>query len=187
MKKGIFAAGAAIAAFAFAPAANAACPVDPGCQQVSGTVVSSTLNFGTVLAVAPLATLTPGQTSTGTGTMQVISVGPWDLKVKDESALGTAGHLLAGAVGCTNSASSLASPLSLYPTAVGGLDTFTTTFGDGAGANPAPYTLTGSLSPSIGHGTATDTVSIHYSQPVGNLEQLQSLCSYSLNAVYQLS
>jgi hypothetical protein len=179
------AAVAAVGVLSLIPsAAEAACTpgVTTGCQQVTGTVISSTLSFGTVAPVATLSTITPGQNTIGVGAIPVVSVGGWTLKVADDNTSATAGRMAkSGLPTCTGSAANLNNPLQVYPTALGGLDTFTTSFTSGA-----MHAIDG-VATTIAQGTASDTVTANYSVAIGSGEQLAAGCTYSLNAVYTLT
>jgi hypothetical protein len=176
---------AAVGALSLVPSvAQAACTpgATTGCQQVTGTVISSTLSFGSVAPIATLSTIAPGATTTGVGAIPVVSVGGWTLKVADDNTSATAGRMAKGAVpSCTGSAANLNNPLQVYPTALGGLDTFTTSFTSGA-RHALDATAT-----TIATGTASDTVTANYSVAIDTSEQLAAACTYSLNAVYTLT
>lgn len=130
-----------------------------------------------VSSTAALGSLLPGQTaSSGTVTVAVTGVlAPWALSVTP-AATATPGHLRPTGGTCTGSTNALNHPLNMATTR--GLPTTT--------VDRASYDLA-SGSVQIAHGTAADTLSVVYSQPVDVNEAIATGCSYGLTITYTVS
>jgi hypothetical protein len=146
-------------------------------QNVSGLTLE-TLSLSVPTPVA-LSGLQPGSTSTGTGSMLVLSTkGSWALSVQDNAA-GTPGHMVAAGVGCSGSESSLVSPLTVNVTG-------TAVFGS---VNSSGAVAVSGSAQSVASGTGvlgTAVLTTSYSQSVASSESLLTGCSYSLTATYTL-
>jgi hypothetical protein len=138
-------------------------------QPVSGTVAAILgLAVPTPVALSPL---TPGQTSTGTGTMGIIAnvLDPWVLRISDAGVTGP-GHLQR-TVG-TGGATQLATALSWTATPLAG------TAGSGT-LTATPQTAAS--------GTGPTTLTTGYSQPVGAGESLVTGNTYGLTVTWTIS
>jgi hypothetical protein len=141
----------------------------------------SAATLGTLSLSVPtpvvMSGLQPGSTATGTGALVVLSTkSNWSMTVQD-TATTAPGHMLAASTGCSGSAASLASPLTIQVSSLlGGV----TSAGPVAlsGTAQSAATATGVL------GTAALVTS--YSQPVSSSEALLTGCSYSISATYTL-
>jgi hypothetical protein len=146
-------------------------------QSISGLTLE-TLSLSVPTPVG-LSGLQPGSTSTGTGSMLVVSTkGSWSLSVQDNAA-GTPGHMVAAGVGCSSSESSLVSPLTVSMTGTGVL---------GSVSSSGAVAISGSAQ-SVASGTGvlgTAVLTTSYTQPVASSESLLTGCSYSLTATYTL-
>lgn len=124
-----------------------------------------------------LSALSPGQTSTATG----ISLGvsgvllPWSLYVAPEPSP-TPGRLRASSSGCAGSPPALATPLHLDT--VAGVGTTTVD-------QPSYDIVAGAAQ--VAHGTASDVLTLAYSQPVGAAEALVAGCRYSITLTFTVS
>lgn len=137
-------------------------------QSVTGTI-ASTLGLGVPTPVV-LTPLTPGSTSTGTGTVAVVAnlLDSWVMRVSDADPA-TPGRLRRTA---GSGAAALAQPLAWISTPLLG------TGGSG--------TLTGT--PAVAaSGTGIDTVAMGYSQPVGSGESLATGATYGLTVTVTVS
>jgi hypothetical protein len=146
-------------------------------QSISGLTLE-TLSLSVPTPVA-LSGLQPGSTSTGTGSMLVLSTkGSWSLSVQDNAA-GTPGHMVAAWAGCSGSESSLLSPLTVDVTGTGVL---------GSVSSSGAVAISGSAQ-SAASGTGvlgTAVLTTSYSQSVASSESLLTGCSYGLTATYTL-
>jgi hypothetical protein len=136
-------------------------------QPVSGTVVS-TLGMS-VSGPVVLTNFAPGQTATGSGTVTVLSTGPWVLRISDANGTNP-GHLLR--TSGTSGETALVQPLdwSTSPTL-------------GTGHNGA---LNGTATVAAS-GTLSDSVAVNYSQVIGSTELLATGSVYSLTATWTIS
>jgi hypothetical protein len=137
-------------------------------QPVSATV-GSLLGITVSGPVVLLPLLVPGGTSTGVGTVTVVSTGPWVLRLSD-GASSNAGHLQR-TVGSTG-ATVLSDALDWSTTALHG------TGGSG--------TLSGTATVGAS-GTLADAVTATYSQDVGSSELLALGSVYGLTVTWTIS
>jgi hypothetical protein len=155
---------------ALAAAASLALPMGAGAdsQPVSGVVLPTLgLSVSGPVVLAPFA---PGQTATGSGTVSVISTGPWVLRVQDLDGT-TPGHLRR-TVGTTG-ATSLADALDWQAT-------------PSLGGSGGSGTLSGSAT-AAASGTFSNVVTMDYSQHIGATEQLATGSVYGLTVTVTVS
>lgn len=146
-------------------------------QQVSGTALG-------ILAIASVtpATFTTGfqagSTATATGSLLTTDTSPsWTLSVED-TATGAPGHMVAGATGCSGSASSLQNPLAVTVTSVLGGATSAGAVSI-SGTNQTVSSATNQL-------LAASIFTTNYSQTFAADEALRTGCVYGLTATYTL-
>jgi hypothetical protein len=151
-------------------AAALATPLSAGAdsQPVSATV-GSLLSISVSGPVVLLPLLVPGGTSTGVGTVTVVSTGPWVLRLSDGAA-SNAGHLqrTLGSTGATVLSNAL---------------TWSTSALHGSGGSG---TLSGTATVGAS-GTLADVVSATYSQDVGSSELLALGSVYGLTVTWTAS
>jgi len=136
-------------------------------QPVAGTV-ASTLGMSVSGPVA-LTNFAPGQTATGTGSITVVSTGPWVLRLSDADATNP-GHLLRTSGSSGETALVQALGWSTSPT-----------LGTGHSG-----TLSGTATVGAS-GTLSDSVSVGYSQVIGSTEPLATGSVYSLTVTWTIS
>lgn len=140
-----------------------------GAALLVGAAPSSALSLG-VGTGATLSPFRPGQTATGTGSLTIVSVGPWTLTVQDDGA--GAGRMVKAATGCTGSAAQTTNPLNVAVTGLG-----VTSAGTKAiGAVPVPV-ASGGL-------TAGLLMSTAYSLVIPSAQILLTGCVYSETVTY---
>jgi hypothetical protein len=137
-------------------------------QPFSGTV-ASTLGLSVSGAVA-LSNFAPGQTATGSGTVTVISTGPWVLRLQD-TATGSPGHLVRTAGSSGESALTHA------------LDWSSTATAGGSGGSG---TLSGSQAVAAS-GTLSSVVTMAYSQAIDADELVATGSVYSVTVTLTVS
>jgi ABC-type amino acid transport substrate-binding protein len=152
--RSLIVAGAAITAFAVAPAAQATTITDTKSQSVSGVTSSGSLSIGTVAAAAfpTLGTSATGYTST-LGIIPVVAIGDWSMSVYGSNA----GKLInALACGSRLANTTTTNALDIIPPTATLASTFTPGF-----ASNTP--LAGSGSPvSLGSGTGSNAINLNY-------------------------
>jgi hypothetical protein len=148
----------------------------------SNQVVSGTTLGTLAIAAVPAATFTTGfqagSTATTTGVLTLTDTNPsWTLSVND-AATGTPGHMVAAAVGCSGSESSLQNPLSVNVTSpLGGA-----TSAGAVSVSGSSQTVSSATSQLL----AASVFTANYSQTIASGESLLAGCVYSLTATYTL-
>jgi hypothetical protein len=165
---------AAVLALGLAPAAASAAS--------SSQIVSGTSLGLLAIAAVPAATFTTGfeagSTATTTGLITMTDTDPsWSLSVHDD-ATADPGHMVAAAIGCGGSESSLQNPLSVDVT---GLLPGATSAGP-VSISGAPQTVSSATNQLL----AANIFTANYSQSLGSGESLLAGCVYSLTATYTL-
>jgi hypothetical protein len=156
-----------VAAIAAAAALGGSLTARADTQPVLGTVIS-TLGIS-VSGPVVLTNFAPGQTATGTGTVTVVSTGPWVLRVSDANATNP-GYLLRTSGTTGETALQQALDWSAAPAL-------------GTGHNG---TLSGTATVAAS-GNLSDSVAVSYSQQIGSSEQLATGSVYSLTATWTIS
>jgi hypothetical protein len=164
-------AGVAVAGLAAAPASHAALS---GPSVVTG-VGTGDLSISVPATVASLGFLVPGDVTefTPSAVAIIAPTASWALKVKDAT---NAGQLQsAGGLTCTGSASELADPLNFTSSKLAGPAV--------TDATPVAATDT-----TVASGTTLlDTVTVAYTQDVGDTEAIADGCAYSTTLTYTIA
>ena len=153
-----------------------AAPAGAATELVTGTTLGTlSLANGTGAVLSPFA---PGQTGTGTGSLIATDTSPsWTLSVKDTAA-SNAGHMAAGATGCTGSDPSLTNALGVSVTsALGGVNSAGQK--SVSGTDQAVASATNQL-------LAANVLTTNYQQVIPSTQVMITGCIYSLTATYTL-
>jgi hypothetical protein len=131
---------------------------------------AAALGIGISTPTLTMSSFAPGTTATTSGTILVSGVlAPWTLKAADS---GHAGHLVAGAVGCTGSEAQTANPLTLSGSGLLGT------------TNSAGTITVGSAPQTVASGIAADTVTVSYSLVIGRTETMRAGCVFSTTVTF---
>lgn len=170
-------AGAAISALAVAPAAMA------GTQAVTGTTLGNSVSVGTISAATFGTALgASGSATSSLGTVPITAIGPWTMTATGGGSAGNEGKLalVTGQALCANSSNVLANPMDTWATAS------LTNFSGGGVSSSAPATL-GSTAATLGTGTGSNVVTVHYKWTPSDTDQLVAGCDYSETTTLTIS